>query len=69
MFLASDDEFGVVAIGETGVERVRSGLSVRAGEGAFDGQRANFGEGFWSHLRLDVLVDDFFGILGAGGNG
>ena len=62
--LVADDEFGVVAIGELGVESVGAGFAVGGvGERAFDGDRLRFGRGFCAALGFDVLVDDFFGVL------
>ena len=68
--LVSDDELRVVAIGQLGVEGVRAGLAVGGvGERALDRDRLRLGEVFGATLRFDVLIDDFFGILGANGHG
>ncbi|HEY2823346.1 MAG TPA: hypothetical protein VGJ06_20040 [Candidatus Acidoferrum sp.] len=64
--MVADDEFGVIPIGQLGVECVRADFAVGdVGQRAFDGDRLRLGEIFTSALGLDELVDDFFGILGA----
>src|SRR5580692_3569082 len=68
--LVADDELGVVAIGKLGVEGVGAGFAVGGvGERAFDQDRLRLREIFATALRFDVLIDDFFGVLGAGGYG
>src|SRR5216684_161849 len=59
----TDDEFGVIAIGQLGVEGVGSGLTIRRVKGAFDDYGCCFGECLGAAYGFDVLVNDFLRVL------
>src|SRR6266404_1289695 len=59
----ANDEFGVIAIGELGVEGVRSGLAIGCVKRAFDDYRCCFGQRFGAACSFDVLVYDFLRVL------
>src|SRR6267154_5116851 len=59
----ANDQFGVIAIGELGVEGVGSGLAIRRVKGAFDDYRCCLGECLGAACSLDVLVYDFLRVL------
>ena len=62
----ADGEFGIVAIGELGVESVGAGFLVGGiGERAFDGESLDFGDTFCTAGDFEILVDDFVGVLRA----
>src|SRR6266404_1964128 len=56
-------QFGVIAIGELGVEGVRSVLAIGCVKGAFDDHRCCLGECFGAACSFDVLVYDFLRVL------
>src|SRR6267378_4849690 len=59
----ASDQFGVIAIGEPGVEGVGSGLAIGCVKGAFDDYRCGFGERLGAACSFDVLVYDFLRVL------
>src|SRR6267142_4663150 len=59
----TDDQFGVIAIGELGVEGVGSGLAIGCVKGTFDDYRCCFGERLGAACSFDVLVYDFLRVL------
>src|SRR6267154_2074299 len=59
----ANDQFGIIAIGELGVERVRSGLAIGCVKGTFDDYRCCFGERLGAACSFDVLVYDFLRVL------
>src|SRR5712671_950775 len=59
----ANDQFGVIAIGELGVEGVASVLAIRRVKGAFDDYRCCFGERLGAACSFDVLVYDFLRVL------
>src|SRR6267142_4243844 len=59
----TDDQLGVIAIGQLDVERVGAGLAVRRVKGAFDDYGCCFGECFGAACGFDELVYDFLRVL------
>ena len=58
------DQFGVVAIGEFGVQRISSGFAIHGVEGPFERDGQRFRQRFRAADRFDVLVDKFLRVLG-----
>src|SRR5882672_9795044 len=59
----ANDQFGVIAIGELGVEGVGSVLAIGCVKGSFDDYRCCFGERLGAACSFDVLVYDFLRVL------
>src|SRR5882762_3281325 len=59
----ANDQFGIIAIGELGVEGVGSVLAIGCVKGTFDDYRCGFGERLGAACSSDVLVYDFLRVL------